>query len=80
MCGQVDVDCMLLTNVWVQRPGVPAPQPLGQTKMMQNLFTACKVPVVMVPQHIWVSMENDELKRDFLQRHIRQTTSESIMM
>jgi hypothetical protein len=48
--------------------------------MMQNLFTASKIPVVMVPQHIWAAMETDELKRDFLQRHIRQTTSESIMM
>jgi hypothetical protein len=70
-----------VSTAWdVQRPAVPSPQPLGQTKMMQNLFTACKVPCVMVPQHIWVSLESDEMKQDFLQRHIQQTPSESILM
>lgn len=55
---------------------VPAPVPLGQTRMMQHLFVACKVPVVLVPQHIWISLESDSLKRDFLKRHVEAAESD----
>ena len=50
-----------------------APQPLGQTKMMQNLFRICHVPVCMVPQHIWTDLGSDDYKRDFLKRQIQKS-------
>eukprot|EP00892_Ulva_mutabilis_P008362 jgi/Ulvmu1/5899/UM026_0020.1 len=59
---------------------VPAPVPLGQTRMMQHLFVACKVPVVLVPQHIWMSLESDSLKRDFLHRHIEAAETDRALM
>lgn len=59
---------------------VPAPVPLGQTRMMQHLFVACQVPVVLVPQHIWMSLESDSLKRDFLKRHIQAAEADRGLM
>lgn len=53
------------------------PQALGQTKMMQNLFRICQVPVCMIPHHIWMDLGSDEIKRDFLQRQIRKSSSMS---
>jgi hypothetical protein len=52
---------------------VLAPQPLGQTKMMQNLFRICQVPVCMVPNHIWADLGSDQFKCDFLKRQIQKS-------
>lgn len=48
--------------------------------MMQYLFVACKIPAVLVPQHIWMSLESDSLKRDFLKRHIHAAESDRELM
>jgi hypothetical protein len=50
--------------------GTPAPQPLGQARMLHSLLSATGVPVVMVPHHIWTRLENDSVKRAFLERHL----------
>ena len=57
---------------------VHAPQPLGQTKMMQNLLRICQVPVCMVPHHIWMDLGSDEFKRDFLKRQIQKSGSVNV--
>ena len=63
--------------VTVKGPSGPvqAPQPLGPTKMMQQLLHKCRVPVCMVPEHIWCELATDDLKRDFLQRQIQRASS-----
>jgi hypothetical protein len=68
-----------INAVAVKGPHGPmqAPQPLGQTKMMQNLFHVCKVPVCMVPYHIWCELLTDEVKREFLQRQIQKATAQA---
>jgi hypothetical protein len=72
-------DKFTVNSVAVKGPHgiMQTPQALGQTKMMQNLFRICQVPVCMIPHHIWMDLGSDEIKRDFLQRQIRKSSSMS---
>ena len=70
-------DRFTVNAVVVNQSGVEAPQPLGQTKMLQQLLRACRVPVCMIPHHIWMDLGSDEMKRDFLSRQIRKQSSVS---
>ena len=75
MCLPKDKFTVNAVTIKAPQGPITAPQPLGQTKMMQNLLRVCQIPVCMVPHHIWFDLASDALKCDFLKRQIQKSGS-----